>query len=181
MTASLFLVVPSRAHSDDLPHSQISNIRAIPAPYAEALPIEPSRTAFQTALVDFSGRIRAEADEGCFDHFVFLRFRTPGSLDPCVEKLVPVVGRRACGDTPDWHVGEDDDAIRLHMGDRGPLDAFYATEGGGEASEFGNWAIAGLQWRDPKRALVVGVGLPLALSNANGAFGLLCQIRMPLE
>ena len=92
--------------------------------------------------------------------------------------------------------------MRFHIGDGGPLDAFYANEGGfrlalawtlpfakqlalnvaaGEDSEFGNWAIAGLQWRDPHRPLVIGLGMPVALSNADGDIGLVFQIRMLLE
>jgi hypothetical protein len=90
----------------------------------------------------------------------------------------------------------------LHIGDGGPLDAFYANEGGfrlalewtvpwfsplalnvaaGEDSEFGNWAIAGVQWRHPRRPLAIGLGMPVALSNADGDIGVVCQFRMLLE
>ena len=92
--------------------------------------------------------------------------------------------------------------MQLHIGDGGPLDAFYANEGGfrlalgwtlpwakqlalnlaaGEDSEFGNWAIAGVQWRDPKRPLAIGIGMPVALSNADGDIGVICQLRMLLD
>jgi hypothetical protein len=92
--------------------------------------------------------------------------------------------------------------MRFHIGDGGPLDAFYANEGGfrlalawtlpfakqlavnvaaGEDSEFGNWAIAGLQWRHPRRPLAIGLGMPVALSNADGDIGVVFQLRMLLE
>ena len=99
-----------------------------------------------------------------------------------------------------WSVGQDNEPVRFHIGDRGPLDAFYANEGGfraalawpitrelvlqlegGEDSEFGNWAIGGVQWRHPSLPLVIGVGVPLALNNASGDVGVLCQLRMLLE
>lgn len=93
-------------------------------------------------------------------------------------------------------------AMQFHIGDRGPLDAFYANDngfrwalrwpiaaasqfalhlGGGENSEFGNWAIIGVQWHHPRRPLAIGIGMPIALSNSDGPVGLICQIRMLLE
>ena len=92
--------------------------------------------------------------------------------------------------------------MQFRIGDRGPLDAFYANDGGfrvalswiiptarqfalhleaGEDSEFGNWAIAGVQWHHPRRPLVIGIGMPVALSGADGPVGVICQIRMPLD
>jgi hypothetical protein len=90
--------------------------------------------------------------------------------------------------------------MQFHIGDRGPLDAFYGGHGfrlslswavlpeehialhfgGGEDSEFGNWAIAGMQWHHPTQPLVIGCGLPIALSNANGPVGFVAQIRYVL-
>ena len=56
-----------------------------------------------------------------------------------------------------------------------PFDAFYADR-------FGNWAIAGLQWRHPGLPLAVGVGLPIALgNNTGGGLDALVQIRMSLN
>lgn len=93
-------------------------------------------------------------------------------------------------------------SVVFHVGDRGPFDAFYANDGGfrwaltwplhlldgvalhlegGEDSEFGTFAIADLQWRHPRRPLVVGFGLPVALANAEGHLGLLCQMRLLLD
>jgi hypothetical protein len=92
--------------------------------------------------------------------------------------------------------------MQMHIGDSGPLDAFYADDGGfrfalawaiprarqlalhvgaGEDSEFGNWAIAGIQWRHPSLPLAVGLGMPVALSNADGPVGVVCQLRMLLD
>jgi len=93
-------------------------------------------------------------------------------------------------------------SLYFNIGDHGPLDAFYANDGGfrfalkwpllfapqfalhlggGEDSEFGNWAILGLQWRDPHRPLAIGVGMPVALKNADGDVGVVCQLRMLLN
>ena len=93
-------------------------------------------------------------------------------------------------------------SVTFHVGDRGPFDAFYANDGGfrwaltwplhfidqvalhlegGEDSEFGTFAIADLQWKDPRRPLVFGIGLPVQLENADGNFGVLCQMRMLLD
>lgn len=100
-----------------------------------------------------------------------------------------------------FRVEETLPALRFHIGDCGPFDAFYADSGfrwalswplpmkrhlslylqGGEDNEFGNWAIAGLQWRHPRLPLAVGVGLPIALGNTGGGLGALVQIRMSLD
>jgi len=99
-------------------------------------------------------------------------------------------------------VNENLPAVDFTIGDRGPFDAFYANDGGfrfslkwplppapqfslhlggGEDSEFGNWAIVGLQWLHPRRLLAVGLGMPIALQNAEGEIGVVCQFRMMLE
>jgi hypothetical protein len=101
-----------------------------------------------------------------------------------------------------WQVDRDVPSVNFHVGDTGPLDAFYGNDGGfrwalswplhgvprvalhlagGEDNEFGSWAVAGLQWRDRKRPLVVGIGLPLSMAEANGPLGVMCQIRLLLD
>jgi hypothetical protein len=93
-------------------------------------------------------------------------------------------------------------SVTFHVGDRGPFDAFYANDGGfrwaltwplrfldrfalhlegGEDSEFGTFAIADLQWRHPRRPLVIGIGIPMELAHAEGSLGVLCQLRMLLD
>jgi len=93
-------------------------------------------------------------------------------------------------------------SVTFHVGDRGPFDAFYANDGGfrwaltwplhfldrfalhlegGEDSEFGTFAIADLQWRHPRRPLVIGIGVPMELAHADGSLGVLCQMRMLLD
>ena len=97
-----------------------------------------------------------------------------------------------------FSTSQDLPSLQFRVGDRGPLDAFYANHGGfrmalswiipatrqfalhleaGEDSEFGNWAIAGIQWHHPRRPLVIGIGMPVALSGADGPIGIICQIR----
>src|SRR5262245_4381131 len=98
--------------------------------------------------------------------------------------------------------GNDDlPSMPFTIGDRGPFHAFYANDGGfrsslkwplppipqfslhlggGEDSEFGNWAVVGVQWLHPRRALAIGVGMPIALQHADGAVGVICQLRMLL-
>jgi hypothetical protein len=92
--------------------------------------------------------------------------------------------------------------MQLHIGDSAPFDAFYANDGGfrfalawalprarqfalhlgaGEDSEFGNWAIVGVQWRHPSRPFAIGLGMPVALSNADGPVGVVCQLRLLLD
>ena len=92
--------------------------------------------------------------------------------------------------------------MQLHIGDSAPFDAFYANDGGfhfalawrlprarqfalhlgaGEDSEFGNWAIAGVQLRHPTRPFAIGLGMPVALSNADGPVGIVCQVRILLD
>jgi len=91
--------------------------------------------------------------------------------------------------------------MQFHIGDRGPFDAFYGDGGGfrlslswpvfaarhialhlegGDNGAFGNWGVIGLQWHHPTRPVVVGVGMPVALDDANGPVGVIWQIRMVL-
>ncbi len=89
--------------------------------------------------------------------------------------------------------------MQFHIGDRGPLDAFYGDDGfrlslswpisttpwalhleGGEDGAFGNWAVAGVQWHHPRQPMVLGIGMPVALDNANGPVGVVVQIRLIL-
>ena len=103
-----------------------------------------------------------------------------------------------------FRVGETLPDMQFHIGDRGPLDAFYGDDGfrlslswrlpldsvrhlalhleGGEDGAFGNWGVVGLQWHHPSRPLVIGMGMPVALDHddANGPVGVIWQIRMIL-
>lgn len=91
-------------------------------------------------------------------------------------------------------------AVDFHIGDRGPLGAFYGDGGfrlsldwplvaarrlalhleGGENGAFGNWAVAGVQWHHRRLPLAIGVGMPVALDDADGPIGVIWQMRMIL-
>lgn len=113
-----------------------------------------------------------------------------------------LAGEEGIAFSASWRVGRDMPAVNFHVGDSGPLDAFYANEGGfrwalawplhrfkhvalhvegGEDSEFGNWAIVGMQWRHPKRPWAVGLGMPVSMAEADGPVGVVCQVRILLE
>jgi hypothetical protein len=131
-----------------------------------------------------------------------------GMLDALHEYGIPLrQDRELSGDdaivfTASFQVDPTLPPMQLHIGDSGPFDAFYANDGGfrfalawsvprarqfalhlgaGEDSEFGNWAIAGVQWRHPTRPFAIGLGMPVALSNADGPVGIVCQLRMLLD
>jgi hypothetical protein len=100
-----------------------------------------------------------------------------------------------------FSVGHDMPAVSFHLGDRPlePIGAFYSSDRGfhcalvwpvrrftlrlegGEDSEFGYYAIAGLQWLDPRRPLAIGIGIPMNLRDARGDVGFVVQLRMNLE
>jgi hypothetical protein len=100
-----------------------------------------------------------------------------------------------------FSVGRDVPAVSFNLGDRSlePLGAFYNNERGfrcalvwpiqhftlrlegGEDSEFGYYAIAGVQWVDPHRPLAIGIGIPMNLRDAEGDVGFIFQLRMNLD
>ena len=98
-------------------------------------------------------------------------------------------------------MGADHPGLKLHIGERSldPVGAFYPIGRGlrwsvvypwrnltfrlegGEDSEFGYLAIAGLQWAHPRLPLVAGVGVPVNMKDANGEVGVVVQFRMRLD
>lgn len=62
-----------------------------------------------------------------------------------------------------------------------PMHQFTLRLEGGSHSEFGYFAIAGAQWSAASRPLAIGIGVPLALRNANGQTGVLVQFRMKFD
>lgn len=118
---------------------------------------------------------------------------------PTEEQLDPS-GSGPIAVSTSFKIRDDLPAMSVQIGDRSfePLGAFYAgNEGvrwavvwpvkrltlrveGGEDSEFGNFAIAGAQWRHPKRPFAVGFGVPMNLRNAAGDIGLILQFRMKI-
>lgn len=113
-----------------------------------------------------------------------------------------MAGPKGIAFSASWRVRPDMPAVNFHIGDTGPLDAFYANDGGfrwalswlvqgaghvalhlegGEDSEFGTWAIAGAQWRDPHRPLAIGIGVPVSMNGVDGDVGVLIQLRMLLR
>ena len=62
-----------------------------------------------------------------------------------------------------------------------PIAPFTLRLQGGQDSEFGNYAIGGLEWQHPTRRLAVGLGLPVNLHNARGGFGGVLQFRMQFD
>jgi hypothetical protein len=90
--------------------------------------------------------------------------------------------------------------MQFHIGDRGPLDAFYGDDGfrlslswpivaarhlalhieGGEDGAFGNWAVVGVQWHHPRQPMVIGFGMPIALDDASGPVAVVVQMRLIL-
>ena len=110
-------------------------------------------------------------------------------------------GNGPVGVYADVSVGKDLPAVSFHLGDRPiePLGAFYSADRGfrcavvwpvqrftlrveaGEDSEFGYYAIAGLQWVHPRLPLAAGIGVPMNLRDANGDIGVIFQFRMTLD
>jgi hypothetical protein len=101
----------------------------------------------------------------------------------------------------DFSLGRDVPAVSFNLGDRSiePLGAFYSSGHGfrcavvwpinrftlrlegGDDSEFGYYGIAGVQWLDPHRPLALGIGVPMNLRGAEGAVGVVFQLRMNLD
>jgi hypothetical protein len=110
-------------------------------------------------------------------------------------------GHGPVGVYANFSVGHDMPAVSFHLGDRPiePVGAFYSSERGfrcalvwpvsrltlrlegGEDSEFGYYAIAGLQWLAARRPLAIGIGLPMNLRDAQGGIGAVFQLRMNLD
>lgn len=104
---------------------------------------------------------------------------------------------RRLGVSASFHLGEGLPALAFHVGQSVPdlFGAFSAAHSfswgaiwpvhqftlrleGGSHSEFGYFAIAGAQWSAASRPLAIGIGVPIALRNANGRTGVLVQLRM---
>jgi len=119
---------------------------------------------------------------------------------------VPLVEQRNAKGSPvavsaRFSPAEDMPALNLHIGGGGPepFGAFFPREKGfrlsitypvrrftlrveaGEDSEFGNVAIAGLQWVHPNQRFAVGFGMPVRMSNSDGAIGAVLQVRLKLK
>lgn len=116
---------------------------------------------------------------------------------------VPLVEQRDKKGSPiavsaSFSVGEDMPAIKLHLGDVAPepFGAFFPGRKGfrwsviypvrnltlrleaGEDSEFGNVGIAGVQWVHPNQHIAAGIGMPVKMSNSDGAIGAIFQFRL---
>jgi hypothetical protein len=111
-------------------------------------------------------------------------------------------GLRAIGLAASIDMGDDYPAVNFHIADRCPntLTAFYrgGRRGlswafswpverftlrleGGDNSEFGSYAIAGVQWNHPRLPLAIGIGLPVRMRHADGMIGGILQLRAKLN
>ena len=128
-----------------------------------------------------------------FDDFVAL-IRDAGI--PLRAVQVPGSERRL-GVSASFNLGEGLPALAFHVGQSmpelfgafstahsfswgaiWPMHQFTLRLEGGSHSEFGYFAIAGAQWSAASRPLAIGIGVPIALRNANGQTGVLVQFRM---
>lgn len=118
-----------------------------------------------------------------------------------LEEVRDEDGKRPIAVSAQFAVGENMPNVKLHLGDRAadPIGAFYPAEKGfrfsvaypigsmslriegGDDSEFGSLAVAGLSWVHSSQRFAAGFGLPMRLRNAHGDFGALFQIRMKLD
>jgi hypothetical protein len=109
-------------------------------------------------------------------------------------------GKRPIAVSAEFAVADDRPNVKLHLGDRPaePLGAFYPPEKGfrfsvvypmnkislriegGDDSEFGSLAVAGLSWVHPSQRFAAGFGLPAKLKNTRSDFGVIFQFRMNL-
>ncbi len=122
------------------------------------------------------------------------------------ESGVPIVEQRDKKNRPiavsaQFSVAGDVPDVKLHLGDRPAeqLGAFYPSKkgfrfsvvypmenlslrlDGGDDSEFGSLAVAGLSWVHPSKRFAAGLGLPVRLKNADGNFGAIFQFRINLQ
>ncbi len=122
------------------------------------------------------------------------------------ESGVPIVEQRDKKNRPiavsaQFSIAGDVPDVKLHLGDRPaePLGAFYPSKKGfrfsvvypmdnlslrlegGDDSEFGSLAVAGLSWVHPSKRFAAGLGLPVKLKHAEGDFGAIFQFRMNLR
>jgi len=129
-----------------------------------------------------------------------------GLVDFIREAGVPVKpirsssAERPLGISASFKMGEDMPAISFYARDCSPelFGAFYPVRSGvtwavmlpvqrftlrlqgGNDSEFGYFAIAGVEWRHRARPLAAGIGFPINLRNAAGDIGVVFQLRMKL-
>lgn len=106
-------------------------------------------------------------------------------------------GKRPIAVSAQFAVAENMPNVQFHLGDRAadPIGAFYPPERGfrfsiaypmrsfslrvegGDDSEFGSLAVAGMSWVHPNRRMAAGLGLPMRLRNSDGDFGAIFQFR----
>ncbi len=109
-------------------------------------------------------------------------------------------GKRPIAVSAQFAVAADMPNVKLHLGDRPaePMGAFYPAEKGfrfslvypmkhlslrlegGDDSEFGSLAVAGLSWVHPSKRFAAGFGVPMRLKNSRGDSGAIFQFRMNL-
>lgn len=106
--------------------------------------------------------------------------------------------KRPIAISAEFAVGQDVPNVKFHLGDRPneAIGAFYPPEKGlrfsvvypmehwslrfegGEDSEFGSLAVAGVTWVHPSKRYAAGFGLPMRMKHAAGDFGAIFQFRM---
>jgi len=59
-----------------------------------------------------------------------------------------------------------------------PIKGFTLRLEGGKRGEYGNMAMAGLQWVHPEQRFAAGFGMPLMLSRGDGVIGAVLQMRL---
>lgn len=106
-------------------------------------------------------------------------------------------GERTIGVSASFNIGEHLPAVAFRAGQSLPeaFGAFSAARSmswaltwpvhrftlrfeGGSRTDFGCFAIAGMQWQSATRPMAVGIGIPLKPRNANGPVGVLIQFRL---
>ncbi len=118
-----------------------------------------------------------------------------------VRKVEDSSAKHLLGISTSFKMHEDLPAVTLYARDSSPelFGAFYPVRRGvtwaviwplqrvtirlqgGDDSEFGNFAIAGVEWRHPARPVAAGIGVPMSLRNARGDVGVIFQFRMKLD
>jgi hypothetical protein len=109
--------------------------------------------------------------------------------------------KRPIAVSAEFAVGQDVPSVKFHLGDRPneAIAAFYPPEKGirfsvvyplehwslrfegGEDSEFGSLAVAGVTWVHPSKRYAAGFGLPMRMKHASGDFGAIFQFRVNLR